>query len=277
MKTLILVFLVTLFLSACRGVVTRDIPTAPSERGGSEILRPNTPPAPATPMIASKPVIEERGFVLNGSLQISNTNGDIVIETWDQEKILARAEVERPKNSEEKKVSIVIAFEGDPLARKGSQAQAVVNAPPEYKVQLKLKVPKYIHLEKVETGTGQIVIRGISGKVKAKTAKGHVSITQHEGPVIAESLNGKVTLGVQDFYDEVEARTTNGDIELTFAASVVLNAGFKGNAVRGTIEGKRYQQLEEREVGADRMIQGHWGYGEGRIHLFASGGNISIN
>ena len=86
----------------------------------------------------------------------------------------------------------------------------------------------------MDTVRGDVIVKGGSGIVTAKSVEGEVQIANARGKISASSVNEKVT--IKDSSGDISAETVNGSITMTGIDSKIVDA----STVNGTIvyEGK---------------------------------------
>jgi len=273
-----LVFLFLLLVSitswSCQFQTREDVSRPPVE---VNVLRPTN----QNQMVTDSPWHDERKFSSNGFLEIININGNIEIESWDQEKVSVTAVVTHPQEVlANQKASFDVKGEFDVLKQTTTSAKVLVVAPENWIVNLKLKVPRLCSFTQLMTKKGNITLVGISGEAMVKIEKGNITVKNFEGPVIAETHEGSILFNGLKFYRRLDGKTNHGDVVVHFTKEEILNATFSGLAPAGVIHGPRYQELENIQWTSseeERMIHGRWGRGQGQINLSTLRGNVVID
>lgn len=178
---------------------------------------------PAQAATVHKVVAGVYPLAAHGTLDLSNVNGTITIETWDRAQVEVRADkiVKSPSEEEANKTL--------------DQLKVIVDAKPnrvrveakfphshnglfswlsgrgaETKVEFKVRIPREADL-RIDNVNGGITLQGGKGDLRLTTVNGNVSASNTEGTLTLESTNG----GVQAHRTRgtLEASTVNGRVE----------------------------------------------------------------
>lgn len=206
-------------------------------------------------------------FDRGGRLELSNANGDITIETWDQPSV--RIQAEKEARSEDALRDIEISIEGS-----GSSVRI-----------------ETIHHRR--RGGGQVsyhITLPVEANVEARTANGDVSITGIHGEVEAHSTNGG--LRVENIEGEIEASTTNGSIRASYDRAVGGRHRFSttNGSVRVYLPSDAGGELDAETVNGSievdfpvtvnrtsrRHLRGRFGNGDGTFEISTVNGSVKI-
>ena len=93
------------------------------------------------------------------------------------------------------------------------------------KVNVIARVPRKADLELSTVNNGEIIVRGIEGKLQLENVNGPITATEITGAVIAEAINKSITVSFAKLdANEVSALTTiNGDLILSLPAKAGAN------------------------------------------------------
>ena len=225
----------------------------------------------------------------NTLLSVSTINGQIEIIGWDEDFIslnavkksnFGREELELVKidvNQNEEKFDIEAYYIGD----RASQPS----------VDLNIKVPSNIFVDKVSSSNGAIDISDVWGFIDASTSNGGIFINNVSGFVTASSSNGRIkientdgvfdlttsNLGIDaEIYDiikDIEISTSNGVIELYINPSLNANLDIKTSNGFITIDDSLDLIFS---LSDDKHKQAIIGDGGNIIFIHTSNGNIRI-
>jgi hypothetical protein len=193
----------------------------------------------------------QRSFALTsgGKLSLETVNGAIEIFGWDRDTVEVEAATYGETQSQCDAMSV--AFESSPNSlrirlqrppRKGAGARFA------------MRVPMRVHLEKIVTTNGSIVVNDIQGTVRLKTTNSAVTVERIQGPLDVLTSNASVQLRQIDGPSVV--RTSNGrvlaeDVRGTFEAFTS-----KGSIMAhiATSEPRRMVRLETTEGSIDLSL-----------------------
>lgn len=163
---------------------------------------------------------------------ITNVNGNIKVEAWDNNYVDLKAVKTTSKDRDElKRVSIVITDDVDLEIRTeyhkrtddddsffNRMLRAVSHRSPSVRVDYLVMIPVNANLEQVKTVTGQVFVAGTSGDTYAAATNGKVYVENTRGLLEARNTNGPIHVaGVEG---TISAKTTNGDIRIEDAADL---------------------------------------------------------
>jgi DUF4097 and DUF4098 domain-containing protein YvlB len=147
-------------------------------------------------------------------LTVSNKNGGITINVWDNDFVDVTAEKKTHLGGSLDDVEIHVTT-GDTLT---IETVYLVKFP-RVSVNYTILVPASVIVEEVQTSNGAIRLQGCQGDVAAQTSNGAINIQQHTGDVSAKTSNGSID--VQQITGYVKAKTSNGGISIANVAGIV--------------------------------------------------------
>jgi DUF4097 and DUF4098 domain-containing protein YvlB len=232
---------------------------------------------------------EEYDVDENTVIKVSTINGQIEIIGWDENKIslnavkksnFAREELDYVKidvNESDDEFEVNVYYTGTRLSQPS--------------VDLNIKVPSYVIVERALTSNGAIQISDVKGDVVASTSNGGIFIDNVDGFVLAHTSNGRIeienTKGIMDlkssnsginaeifdFKEDIEVSTSNGGITLYINPN--LNADLDITTSNG------YIMIDDNldfsySLNEDKHKQAELGDGGDQIIIQTSNGNIKI-
>ena len=171
-------------------------------------------------------------FAAGSLLELSNTNGDVDITTWDRAEIQIEA-YKKVKASNGDRARQ--AFED--LEVNIHESSAGVSVETEYpksksgwwgnvssSVRYSIRVPQRADLV-IETVNGKVFIEGVHGRIDLETTNGGVKAEDAGGSVTARTTNGGIDIELREFKadEDMDFRTTNGSITLTLPSDIQAN------------------------------------------------------
>ena len=222
---------------------------------------------------ATEERIIQQTFPLNeqGTIELSNVNGDVTIRGWDKNEVDMKATKRAPSDyldlieikidSTPARLSIETKY---PRGRKESNVS----------VTYELMVPKHAALSAIENVNGEIEISGVEGQIKINTVNGSAEIEGSKSAVDAETVNGRITAKWSDFpkQGDVMLRTVNGGLKLHLPDNV--NADVKASSMNGNIRTDFPITVQGQFV--SRKLSGRIGAGGTSIDLETVNGSIDI-
>ena len=181
-------------------------------------------------------------FAAGSRLELSNTNGDVEITTWDRDEIDIEAYKKVRSSSSDKaqrafeELQIVIedSVNGvtiDTTRPKGGGGWFnSVNS----EVRYSIRIPDRADLD-IETVNGKVEIEGTHGKIELESTNGGLRVRDAGGSVSARTTNGSihVELGSISQDEDMTLRTTNGSITLALPSEV--QASLSARTTNGSV------------------------------------------
>jgi DUF4097 and DUF4098 domain-containing protein YvlB len=171
-------------------------------------------------------------FAAGSRLELSNTNGDVEVSTWDRDEIDIEAH-KRVRSSNGDKARQ--AFEDLQIEIKESASGVTIDtlypkSPGGWfgnvnsQVSYTIRVPERSDLD-IETVNGKVDIEGAEGKIELASTNGGIRVRDAGGSVSARTTNGgiDVELGSITEDEDMTLRTTNGGITLTLPTDIHAN------------------------------------------------------
>ena len=160
-------------------------------------------------------------------VNVSNKNGKVVIQTWEEDYIDIYAIKKTRKNEKElEKVEInLLEIDGLTIETKYLSEHPV----PKVSVSYEIKVPEDVLLGDIQSSNGKIEIKGVRGESKLSTSNAKIIVYDFDGNLTLHTSNGPIN--VEDVTGTVTARTSNARITIEDVAKSV-----KATTSNGTIE-----------------------------------------
>jgi DUF4097 and DUF4098 domain-containing protein YvlB len=218
-----------------------------------------------------------------GKLEVGVHNGGITIKGYDGKEVIVEAKIrerlirekrrqEREDREKSKGLRMIRVSTGTGLEieEKGNKMEVSV-ASLKQTIDLIIQVPFATSLELSAFNNGNITVENVSGDIEANNHNGRLTLTGISGSLVAHTFNGgvKVTFDKVDPDKPMSFSTWNGDIDVTFPASI--KAKVKMKSERGDVYSdfdiqidKTPQKIEEderREGGRYRISFDKYIYG----------------
>ncbi len=220
-------------------------------------------------------------FSPNGQIEVSNVNGSITIETWDNPQI--KFEAVKIADSRERLANLDIKINA---GQDSFQVEADYgnwknndgirwDKNSKLMVNFRLTVPKTAVLDEIETVNGSVSITNSTNFTKASAVNGSVKGVNLRGNADLSTVNGTVEAD----FDQLQAgsmislSTVNGRANLIIPSDV--NATVRAESVNGEITNDFGLPVRKgKYVGRD--MYGKIGSGEAKIKLESVNGGLSV-
>ncbi len=220
-------------------------------------------------------------------LSVHNRNGSIRVTGWDEDYVEVHVVKRTDKGKAElEKVRIQISTDGETVIRtEYSDWTAKVS------VRLRISVPAFVLVNRIENSNGKIELEGIKGDVIASTSNGGIGITSVDGCVTAhtsngsidiqgatgvlraETSNGSIKAGVLSVRDEdVVIGTSNGSVELYVSSDLNADIDMRTSNGKVSIHDIEMTIIES----SPNYISGKIGDGGSCIRAITSNGSVNL-
>ncbi len=217
----------------------------------------------------------------NGRVSVSNVNGSITIETWDNPQVKLEAvkiadskerlmEVEIKIDARQDSFSVETDYE-NMRSRNGDKSRN--NG--KLQVEFHLIVPRGAILDEIETVNGSISISNAVNTTKASAVNGEVKATNLRGTANLSTVNGTVEADFEQLQagSRISLNTVNGTVNLTIPSDA--NATIKADSLNGNISNDFGLPMHKGQY-IGRNLYGRIGSGDVQIKLNSVNGGLSI-
>jgi DUF4097 and DUF4098 domain-containing protein YvlB len=255
-----------------------------------------------TPAFAQNEIKEQLVVPLSdpaksGSLNVGLINGSIKVTGYAGKEVIIDAETIPGSNSNRKEkvdesatgMKRISPRNGLELSAEEKNNKVNVNSSSHRQsINLTIKVPQQFALKVSTINNGDIVIDNVTGELEINNVNGDITMTNIAGSAVANTVNGIIKANFKSVTDSPMAFTTlNGNIDITFPATVKMNAKVKSD--RGEVysdfdmdidksapKGVRSSQNGMYKVSIDEWIQGKINGGGSEVMMKNMHGNIYI-
>lgn len=208
-----------------------------------------------------------------GVVAVENVQGDIAVEAWDRAEVEAVAvKTASGPHADPDDARIEVESRDRALRLRTVHSGASEGA---VRVDYRLRVPRQVRLERLQTVAGNIVVGGIEGSVDARTLNGNIEQRNISGSVVATAINGSVAVSFRALPEPtapVRLDTVNGHIFLSLPPGA--NADLQLSTVAGRIDSK-YAAAVSDTLG-DTSWRTRLGRGGVQVRLRTVRGNIRV-
>ncbi|HVS65941.1 MAG TPA: DUF4097 family beta strand repeat-containing protein [Thermoanaerobaculia bacterium] len=237
----------------------------------------------ATAATLTRSTIESYELPADGSLELSNANGDIIVVVWDRPEVEVETLRKATATSESMAQKVIdgllseVELSGGHLRirtrRPESESWTSWFRPASGSIQYVVSLPSSIAVEARSTN-GNVTIEGSERRVQARTTNGNVRLRDVAGEVTASSTNGRVEASLSGALDGASLSTTNGRIRLELAAG--FGVDLEARAVNGRVAVDVPIRLSSRDQ-RGKTIRGElWG-GGAPVSLRSVNGSIAVS
>lgn len=222
-------------------------------------------------------------FDPNGKISVSNLNGSITVEAWDNPQIYLEAV--KIANSKERLSDVSIDIQA------GQSSFAVKTDYKSWKnrnwndrdqnygkleVNFRLKVPRTAVLNEIESVNGSVKVSDMTNYTEISAVNGSVTAANLRGTAKLSTVNGSVNVDFDQLSSDavISLGTVNGSVRLAIPSTA--NATLRADTVNGSINNEFGLPVRKgKYVGRD--LYGRIGTGEVKIKLNSVNGGLYIN
>jgi DUF4097 and DUF4098 domain-containing protein YvlB len=219
----------------------------------------------------------DHSFEPHGSLEVENTNGDIVIKTWNQEKIIVEA-VKKGSETDLEELDIDARFTENSAiltTKQPNKSKSVVD--------YTIIVPKRVNV-KLKTVNGSITVNQVEGAITAVANKGAIAINEASNSVRAKTAKGTIDVTMRRIKPATTLTLENLEGDIDLALPNETNAQLAAKTLDGKISCDLYVTLKSRTTKINnqfwdamkREIDGTLGQSGSSINVNTTKGDISI-
>lgn len=206
-------------------------------------------------------------------LSLSNINGDLTIDGWDQNRIEVKAvksassqdrldDMEVRFHMDDDHLTIEVKYDDDGDWHDGHAS-----------VDFTIHVPRGTEVGEVATVNGDVDIVNIGGDVDVSSVNGTVSAERLGGHVDLSTVNGRVSLVADHDVDSIKMHSVNGGVYLVLPKKI--DARINAGTVHGHIRAPDGLEVEETHFTGSSM-RGTMGKGGMKVDLNTVNGSIEI-
>ncbi len=216
-------------------------------------------------------------FTPHGTLEVDNIHGDIVIKTWNQEKIIIEA---TKKGTEQDLEDLDIDARLTESFASLSTKQPSKN---KCSVNYTIIVPRKTNV-KIKTLNGSITTNQVEGSITAITNKGSITLNEAANTVRAKTTKGNIDVTMHQVKPATTLLLENQEGDIDLAIPNETNAQLTAKTMDGIISCDLYIALKTRITKINnqfwdlmkREVEGNLGKSGPSINLQTSKGDITI-
>lgn len=221
-------------------------------------------------------------FDKNGKIEVSNLNGSITIEAWDNPQIYL--ETVKIADTKERLSYVDIEIEAgqsnfavktDYKSWKNRSQNDRNRDYGKLEVNFRLKVPRTAILDAIESVNGSVTVSNMTNYTEISAVNGTVKAENLRGTAKLSTVNGSVNVDFDQLNNDsiISLGTVNGSVRLAIPSNA--NATLKADTVNGSINNDFGLSVRKgKYVGRD--LYGRIGTGEVKIKLNSVNGGLYI-
>jgi DUF4097 and DUF4098 domain-containing protein YvlB len=215
-----------------------------------------------------------------GRVSISNINGDVTINVWDQPSVKVDAVKRANSQQSLSDASIDVQNTGDSVKIRTKYPENQFNDRRDREdspasVEYTLTIPRGASLDGAELVNGSLDVEGLQGDLHASLVNGTVKATGLGGEVKISTVNGGIGAELASFQNSkgVSLNSVNGPIVLVVSGPA--NADVKASTIHGAITNDFGWTVDDGQY-VGHNLSGQIGSGGARIRLNNVNGAIAI-
>ena len=213
-----------------------------------------------------------------GKIVLENTNGNVVIRTWEKNEILIEGEKSAKTDEELKLIELTIDLKESGavikvhLPKRGGGLFSSNNI--RAAVSFSLTVPATAVLEKINVVNASVEIAGVRGSVNAESVNGRIRAHDLGGDVRLGTVNGEIdaSSSVVAAGQKLSFHTVNGSIAVALPADAGVE--FHSSVVNGSIDCDFPLGIQGRISG--KRVAGKIGDGRASLEIESVNGSIRV-
>ena len=200
-------------------------------------------------------------FSTNGTIELTNFSGEIIVTGWDRREARIKAVSERGRLEYELSSSRITMDVQSARSNRGEGYRG--------ETRYELSVPRGVRVIAHST-SGDVIVRGTGGDVEANSTSGDVTIDDASGRIEISSVSGDVQAG--RLKGNVEANSVSGSVEVSDVEGGVHVGTTSGDI---SLVGVRSRDIEASTTSGDIEFEGVV-EGDGRYEFHSHSGNITL-
>ncbi|MBI2510420.1 MAG: DUF4097 family beta strand repeat protein [Opitutae bacterium] len=215
----------------------------------------------------------------NGTVSVTNLNGDVEIVGWDKAEVSIEAEKSARDGDDLKKIEIVVDASADHVSvktkhhKRDDESWWRRHGDSFGAVRYTIRVPAQLARLKVDAMNSNISTENVRAHVKLETMNGRIRAVGLVGDAELDTMNGRIVASFDRLAagQKVSVDTMNGQCEVFVPADA--NAHVVASSLNGRVSSDLPMTLEK---SSRRSLRGSLGKGEGSLSLDSMNGSLSI-
>jgi len=206
---------------------------------------------------------ETYDLAANGTISVSNTNGNVRVTSWDENRVKVDA-VKRGRKDDFARVEIQVMAKPERIEIRTVYPRGRST---EVSVDYDLKVPRTADLNSLNLTNGEVTVSGPLARVSARSTNGSVSAQEISEMATLASTNGSIK--ATKIGGELRAITTNGEVNVSDIATLLNAQSINGSVSASQIKNNATAATNNGSIKLERV--------GGRAIARSQNGSVLIN
>jgi DUF4097 and DUF4098 domain-containing protein YvlB len=145
-------------------------------------------------------------------------------------------------------------------------------------IRFEVQVPRSVKYDydSLASVSGEVEVRGVSGRVRASSVSGTVRVENVTGTVNASSVSGNVEVEINrlDGAENMKFSTVSGNVSVRIPSD--LDADIEMSSLSGSLKSDFPVEVREERYGPGRSARGRAGDGSRSLRMSSVSGNINL-
>lgn len=220
----------------------------------------------------------ERSFEVGSDAKfaLENINGSVEINAWSQDTIKVLAKLKAKNQEHLDRITVEMNQTGNGVTVETKHQKNSWSNNSSEQVSYEVMVPATVDLSRVSLVNGSLVIKDVTGDVKAELVNGSIKASGLAGDGEFSSVNGSVTVSYSEIaadISDIELETVNGSVKLLVPDSI--NARVDAETMHGGLKNE-FGLAVEKGIFSGKSMNGTIGNGDIKITLESVNGSVRL-
>ncbi len=207
-----------------------------------------------------------------GEVRIGTVSGDVIVEGYDGSAIVVTG-TKRGRD-----IDLVEIEDRSTSGNIDITVRYPKNCNCDVSVRFDVKVPRSIayDFDRIASVSGNVEIRGVTGKVHASAVSGDVKVRNVAGSVSASSVSGDVDVEIDrlEGADSMKFSSVSGDVDVRLPSS--LGADISMSSFSGSVRSDFPIEIKQERYGSRNSARGKVGDGSRSLRMSSVSGSLSL-
>ena len=207
-----------------------------------------------------------------GEVRIGTVSGDVIVEGYDGSAIVVTG-TKRGRD-----LDVVEIEDRSTAGNIDISVRYPKNCNCDVSVNFAVKVPRGVayNYDRVASVSGNVEIRGVTGKIHASSVSGEVSVRNVAGSVNASSVSGSVDVEIDrlEGTDSMKFSSVSGDVDVRLPSS--LGADIQMSSFSGSVKSDFPIEIKQERYGSRNSARGKVGDGSRSLRMSSVSGSLSL-
>ncbi len=207
-----------------------------------------------------------------GQISIGNISGDVRLVGYKGENVIVDAyKVGRDRDQ-------VTVEDSSSASRLELRVRYPEHGHSNASVNFEVQVPESVEYNfgNISSVSGNISVRGVKGRIRAKSVSGNVDVKGISGIVSAESISGSVDVEISNVGGSGEMKFSSISGDVAVRAPRGLDADIEMSTISGSLKTDFPIEVREPRYGPGRSARGRLGNGANNLRITSVSGRVSL-